>query len=446
MNQPEVTPDQETILIVDDRIQNLQLLSLILSKEGYGIQIAQNGPEALRIAFSASPDLILLDINMPEMNGYEVCSQLKEHEQTQGIPIIFISALDETEDKVNAFNAGGVDYMTKPYQLAEVLVRVKTHLTIRRLQQQLQKANQELEQRVWERTTELLNLNWAYERFVPREFLSLLQKENIVDTRLGDQTQRTMSIMFTDIRGFTSLSEEMTPQDNFNFINAYLSRVGPAIREHHGFIDKYIGDGIMALFPERADDAVQAAIVLHQTLGEFNQHHLRRGKESLQIGVGIHTGSMMLGIIGEEERMQGTVISDAVNLASRLEGLTRLYAVSIIISEETRRCLITPDDYTSRFLGKVQLKGKQASIPIFEIFDSDDEVSIALKLDTRSIFEEGLRLYHNQQFSAAREQFNTVLKSNRQDKVAQRYIHQADYYEIHGVPPNWDGADILTEK
>lgn len=142
-----------------------------------------------------------------------------------------------------------------------------------------------------------------------------------------------MSVLFANIRSFTSLSEKMTPADNFKFINAYLSRMQPVINQHHGFIDKYIGDAIMALFSGDADNAVQAGIAMLQKLAEYNQSRQRSGYVPIQIGIGINTGLLMLGTVGGEERMDGTVISDAVNRASRIEGMTKMYGATLLITE-----------------------------------------------------------------------------------------------------------------
>ena len=152
--------------------------------------------------------------------------------------MIFISALDEVNDKVRAFEVGGVDYVTKPFQFEEVAARVKTHITLRLLDRQFRESNEALEEKIAERTTELSRLNAAYERFVPRQFLVFLAKENITDVRLADQVEHEMTVMFTDIRDFTPLSEKMNPQENFNFLNSYLSRVSPVISQYGGFIDK----------------------------------------------------------------------------------------------------------------------------------------------------------------------------------------------------------------
>ena len=162
---------------------------------------------ALEMITNSPPDLILLDINMPEMNGFEVCEKLKADADTSDIPIIFISAQEEISNKVRAFEVGGVDYIPKPFEFKEVIARVETHLDLRWLQGQLRRANEALEQRVAERTAELVRLNAALERFVPHEFLEFLEKDSLVDVKLGDQVQQEMTVMFSDIRNFTAESE-----------------------------------------------------------------------------------------------------------------------------------------------------------------------------------------------------------------------------------------------
>lgn len=165
-------------------------------------------------------------------------------------------------------------------------------------------------------------LSEAYSRFVPKELLSLLSKKSILETQLADQTEGLMTVMFSDIRGFTTISEKMTPSENFQFINNYLGMIAPVIKEHNGFIDKFIGDAIMAIFPARAENAVEASLAMMKALKQFNELRQKENKDPIDIGIGIHTGHLMLGIIGHENRMEGTVIGDSVNLASRIEGLT----------------------------------------------------------------------------------------------------------------------------
>ena len=264
----------------------------------------------------------------------------------------------------------------------------------------------------------------AAKRFVPHEFLNFLGHESIVDVQLGDQVQQEMSIMFADIRDFATFSEKMSPKENFDFINDYLSRVGPVIRAHHGFIDKYIGDAVMALFPNNADHALQAAIAMHKKVSLYNLERQQRGDGAIAIGVGLHTGSLMLGTIGESERMESTVIADAVNLASRLESLTKTYGASIVISGDTLMGLAEAINYHYRFLGRVQIKGKNKLVSVFEVLDAETNTMQELKWQTKTKFEEAIILYHQHKFDLATKIFQEVIQLNSQDKAAQFYIRQ----------------------
>ncbi|HAA30448.1 MAG TPA: adenylate cyclase [Cyanobacteria bacterium UBA8553] len=278
-------------------------------------------------------------------------------------------------------------------------------------------------------TSELFQLNEAFSRFVPRQLLQFLEKESIIDVQLGDQVQKEMSVLFSDIRDFTTLSESMTPQDNFKFINDYLSRMEPVIIEHQGFIDKYIGDAIMALFSGSADDAVKAGIAMLHRLADYNQYLVNSSGVPIQIGIGINTGSLMLGTVGGKNRMDGTVISDAVNLASRLEGLTKNYGVSLLISHHTFTQLKDVNQYAFRILDRVHVKGKSAKVSVYEIFDADPPNIRDGKLITKTTFEEALLLYNLHSFTDAAKLFEDVLSINPQDKVARLYLDRCHLEE-----------------
>jgi len=288
-------------------------------------------------------------------------------------------------------------------------------------------------------TAELLQLNQAYERFVPSQFLDLLDKDSIVDVKLGDNVQQEMSILFSDIRDFTAMSEKMTPEENFKFINAYLSRMEPAITENHGFIDKYIGDAIMALFGDQcslgalpaqkgghssADNAVRAGIAMLERLAEYNQSRGRPKRPKLKIGIGINTGSLMLGTVGGSARMDGTVISDTVNLAARIEGLTKNYGVSLLISHNTLLQLENQDDYAIRFIDRVQVKGKSELVTVYEAFDADPLEMREGKLTTKTIFEQALVYYNMGELGEAAQMFENCLRLTPWDKVAQIYLER----------------------
>jgi len=271
-----------------------------------------------------------------------------------------------------------------------------------------------------------LEIAEATSRFVPNEFLAFLGCDSIVDVKLGKAVELEMSVLFSDIRDFTTLSEQMTPTDNFKFINSYLSRMEPLIVENQGFIDKYIGDAIMALFSEGADDAVKAGIAMLQTLAEYNRDRVSLGYVPVEIGVGINTGSLILGIVGGKSRMDGTVVSDAVNLASRIESLTKNYGVSLLITQQTLDRLTNPGDYAIRVIDKVQVKGKSEWVTVYEIFDADFPQVKAGKLATLQLFTEALSLYNMKSFSQAAGLFADCLRQNPGDKVARIYLERCN--------------------
>lgn len=441
------------VLIVDDTPENIQVLMGTL-KDQYAIVAAINGEKALKMAVVAPlPDLILLDIMMPGMDGFEVCSRLKSDPLTRDIPVIFLSALDDTANKVKGFATGAVDYISKPFQPEEVHVRVNTHLTMNRLKRSLAEKNEELrayseglEERVKQRTAELASLNNIYERFVPREFIDLLQKNSILEINLGDQISRKMTVMFADIRGWTTLLEKMTPEEAFGFINAYLRRVNPVIKDCNGFIDQYYGDGVMALFPGTPDDAVGAAVRMQEAVAEYNREREQAGFGPIGVGIGLHRADLMLGVIGSEDRMQGAVVADAVNLAARIEGLNKMYGSYVSLSDETLSAMKESDRYRYRFMDKVRVKGREDAVTVYEVFEGDPEGLAELKEQTKPSFEKGIQLYYGKRFSEASVYFNQVLEKNPADLAARIYLKRCANYMVNGVPSDWTGVETLVEK
>ncbi|MCK5766383.1 MAG: adenylate/guanylate cyclase domain-containing protein [Bacteroidales bacterium] len=284
-------------------------------------------------------------------------------------------------------------------------------------------------------------MNEANARFVPKQFLEYLGKDSIADIQLGDQVQKEMTVLFSDIRSFTSISEQMTPKENFNFLNNYLGYMEPVIRNNNGFIDKFMGDSIMALFPDNTEDAINAAIEMRIKLIEFNHIISQFGQAPIDSGIGIHTGSLMLGIVGGEGRMEGTVISDAVNLASRLEGLTKLYGSSIIITEETLIKISDPTSYHYRFLDIVKVKGKKEAVYIFEIIDGDPEDIRELKAKTKDLFTQAIQAYKSKEFTQALDAFKEVVDINPFDMASLQYIQRCQKFIDLGFPDDWDGIE-----
>lgn len=269
--------------------------------------------------------------------------------------------------------------------------------------------------------TEISEINRVYFKFMPYQFMEYLNISNITGLKLGDHAQGFMSVLFSDIRSFTSHSEAITPKENFQFVNRFLSLAGPEIRIHRGFIDKYIGDAIMALFPD-ANDALDAAISMYRKTCVNRDSRLTVGREPIAIGIGIFTGPVMLGIVGEEERMSSTVISDSVNIASRIESLTKRYGTGILISKSTLNSLTEPEKYNYRFLGNIQVKGKSEPVGIFEILDALEDSLKIKRMKTKEPFESAIKAYHKGHYTHAEAWFSEVLVTDNEDPAAIMYL------------------------
>ncbi|MDV3347386.1 adenylate/guanylate cyclase domain-containing response regulator [Leptolyngbyaceae cyanobacterium CCMR0082] len=302
------------------------------------------------------------------------------------------------------------------------------------------------EQQLIDANKHLSDLLEAYSRFVPEEYLIFLKQDSIINIQLGDHVSKEMAVMFSDIRSFTTLSEHMTPQENFNFINAYLRRVSPEIRNHNGFIVKYLGDGMMAVFPESVDDALQAGIAKAKRVTEYNQHRLSAGYQPLEVGIGIHVGHMMVGMVGEANRMQGDAFSDNVNLTARLEGLTKYYGASLLISEEVLGQLSQPEQYTFRLLDRVIVKGRQEPITIYEVLEADLETSHFLKKKTLALYQQARKFYQEGNWVQAQRYFEQVLKINPIDKTVQFYLERIQQLSQRSLPNGWQGIWSFTQK
>jgi class 3 adenylate cyclase len=300
-------------------------------------------------------------------------------------------------------------------------------------------ANEERDRAQRHTIEEISTLNVAYSRFVPRAFLDLLGKDDVRDVRLGDGIERYMTVLFSDVRSFTSISEALSPNETFGFINGLLSRTGPVVREHGGIVDKYVGDAIMALFPRAADDGVRAAVALQGAVAAHNVERAANRLAPIAVGVGVHCGSLMLGTIGEHERMDGTVIADAVNVASRVEGLTKYFGARVIVSDEIRSALSDPDAYTMRFLGRIAVMGKRQGIGIYEVLDGDPPDRRAAKRATAEAFGAAVGAFVAGAFGEAAERFGDVLRSDEADGAA-RYL-QGRAIELAASEAPWEGVD-----
>ena len=270
---------------------------------------------------------------------------------------------------------------------------------------------------------DLRELNVSLEKFVPKEVLQLLSIDSISTIKLGKSVKREMTVLFSDIRSFTSLSEKMSPEENFEFINSYLKQMGPIVRQHNGFIDKFIGDAIMALFKGEGEDAILAGIQMLKELKEYNEKHRNTHfRPPLEIGIGVHAGEMMFGTIGENNRMETTVISDTVNLASRIESITKFYGVGFLISEYIYESLDYPEKFKIRYIDKVRVKGKNRPIKVFEVYSADSPEMIEKKDLTKIDLEKAITKFYDRDPKHALELLKRC-KYNFPDDPVIRYHH-----------------------
>lgn len=267
--------------------------------------------------------------------------------------------------------------------------------------------------------------NEAFNRFVPHEFLTLLDRKDIVEVRLGDHVEREMVVLFSDIRSFTALSEQLTPRESFDFVNAFLAHVGPVVREYGGFIDKYIGDAVMALFAGTADDAIDAAITLQQQVRRFNESRARALLHPIAVGVGLHRGVLMLGTIGEERRLETTVIAGAVNVASRLEQLTRTLGAQIVVSHAVVDAVVDHHKYHFRPMGSIHAPGLSQEIGVFEVCDADEPEVLLAKMAAAEDFERGVQAFAAEDFDLSLKVFESIAARDARDLPAAYYRERA---------------------
>ncbi|MFN3605186.1 MAG: 7TM diverse intracellular signaling domain-containing protein [Leptonema sp. (in: bacteria)] len=262
----------------------------------------------------------------------------------------------------------------------------------------------------------------VFEKFVPKEFLYFLKKEDISGIALGDQVSQEMAVMFADIRNFSKLSEQLSEKENFEFVNQYLSYVVPVVKKNFGFIDKYLGDGFLALFPASPENALEAAIEIQNNLKLLNEELKDRNIGPIQVRIGIHYGKVMLGVVGNSERLETTVISDTVNTCSRLEKLNKDFGTDILISDALWNLVKNKEHFKNRFLGTSILRGKTTTVKILEIFNHYDLHLVEKMESYKKKFYEAIKNFSNNEIQKSIETLEEILKINPYDNPA-RYYH-----------------------
>lgn len=294
--------------------------------------------------------------------------------------------------------------------------------------------------RIREYIMKLETYSQAYFRFVPQQFLHFLNKDSILDVELGDQVEQNMSTMICNIRGFYLLSKRLTPEQNFNFVNSFLKRFGPYVRNHKGMINKYSGAGFMALFPGSTAEALSAAVDMRKELELYNTHRINSNYSPVDIGIGLHKGPLRLGIVGEAQRLESNVISDNVNISNILERLTEPLGASILITDSVVKSLDDDAKFQYRNLGMIQVGGMKEPLHLYDVYQGDPDTIRTLKDRTKARFEEAVTYYQVGRFYDARESFLMVIKQNRQDKAAQLYFYLCDEYFRNGTTEDWNGT------
>ncbi len=434
------------ILRVGGSTAENQTLEALLRGAGHPELMVAGVADALEAIASRSVDLVLLDLIAPSNDVFNVLRAAQPaNGKTSRVPVI-VTAPAAANDRVQAcLQRGAEDYVTTPFDATNALIltrRIELCLQRKHLREftiRLRASKPD--------DTGLIELySSASNKFVPQEFLEHLGRKTIADVRLGDHVQREMAVFFSDIREFTRLSETMTPQQNFDFLNSYLKRATPIIRANHGFIDKYIGDAIMALFPRDPGDALRAGVELQRQLVKYNQGRTKAGYEPVRIGIGLHSGELILGTIGEESRMQTTVIADAVNVAARIEGLTKIFGVSLLVGKPIVDKLPPGHGFHLRHLGAVKAKGKTRNVEIYECFDNDPPELQQHKVNSSDLFAAAINEYREALFLSAGKSFARVAQQNPNDTVAAHYRDSCSHAVLKGGGVAWDGAERIETK
>ncbi len=303
-----------------------------------------------------------------------------------------------------------------------------------------------LAQRYARTLADLDQTNAAIARFVPFKFLSLLHRESVRAVCIGDNVKLTMNVMFCDIRGFTTLAEAAGPDATFQQINRYLSMMEPEILKEGGYINQYLGDGIMSLFHTAADNVVAAAVGMLRALELLNVERGARGEPLLRIGVGINTGPLMLGTIGGREQLNSGVVGDAANLAARVEGMTKIFGATVLVTESTVRALSPDAAFALRELDTVRAQGKRRAVTVFEVLDAEPDAELrAHKLATRESYAAALRAYRRGDFAEAEALAHELVRAAPADGPATRLAALAAEHSP-APPEGWDGVTVLVTK
>jgi len=405
---------KKNILIVDDTRENLDVLFSIL-QDDYKVRKANSGKLAIKITKKVLPDLILLDVMMPEMDGFEVCAILKADPLTKDIPVIFVTAMEQDSDEVKGLKLGAVDYITKPINAPILLARVKTHIQLK-----MEKDKSE--------------------KLIRNVLPSAVVEELKMTGKTSPVSYEKAAVFFSDLVGFTRISANMSPQELIQELNLLFTEYDNIIESNYCERIKTIGDAYMAVsgLPVKnkyyADNIVKSAVEILS----FLKIRIKQSKYPWTTTIGIDSGEVVGGVVGVKKFVYD-IFGSTVNMASRLESASKIYKLEIIISDSIYNDLKNPDDFCLREIDTVRVKGGERVLIIYEVFDCDEEIIKEQKLKTKELFSEAISDYKSGRFSDALDKFNECSKECPGDSIPKIYIKRCSTLIRLPKSSDWEG-------
>lgn len=405
---------------------------------GLEVEVAQDAEEALEIieglrAEGTMVPVVISDHLMPGMKGDELLVRVHALlPDTRTILLTGQAGLDAVGRAIN--NAGLFRYIAKPWDRDDLT------LTVREAVRSYQAEGQ-----VRAHQARLVAAHEAAMRFVPSEFLALLGRSELADVRRGDFVSQPVSVYYSDIRSYTTLVESRSPAENLAWINEYLACMEAPIHRHGGFVEEIAGDAIIALFGTGADAVVRAAIESRAALAAYNVIRTRRGDPPLSIGIGINTGECLMGVIGGADRLKCSVVGDPVNLAARVEGLTK-HLGTVLITGATRDALADPGRFALRYVDRVQVKGRSAPTSLYEVLDGLGDAERARKQATAGRLAEALARFQAGDLAGAGAALEELALVDPDDPAIRWHRARVERFSTLGLPTDWDGTTRLDSK
>jgi class 3 adenylate cyclase len=433
--------EKKFVILVDDNPTNLKIGKHVLS-EKYRVATFPSADKLLSALENSQPAIILLDIDMPDMNGYEAIKILKSKPETKNIPVIFLTGKTESDDELEGLSLGAIDYITKPFNPALLLKRIEVHLLVEEQRKTLEKQAADLQ---------------YFNNNLRRAFTTYLS-EDVVEEIISDPTRlqlggikRKMTALFTDVKGFTSIAETLAPEKLVDLLNYYLTSMSNIILEQKGTIDKYEGDAIICFFGaplELSDHVTRAcitAVLMKRIEKEINTHIMKKklSPSPFLTRIGINSGKMIVGNMGTEKKMNYTIIGNVVNLAARLEGVNKQYGTWILTTEDTVRQ--TDGRFLTRRLDRIRVVGINEPVRIYEILETEDGASEELR-EKAHIFQIAQEFFEKRDWAEAEKVFNQVLETSPDDGPSLLYQNRCRLFLQNPPAKNWDGVFDINVK